>query len=392
MGTDGISTTKFQEIIDDEIEIIKRKVKNKTYKFSPYKEQLIVKGKNSLPRMISIPTNRDRLVLSALQQYLLETMQDVLNDETATIKIKTAIKVIQSKEYDGFIKVDIQNFYPNLDHKLLMEKINHYIEDENALSLIQKAICQVTIPQGRRTNKQNSIETKGVPQGLAISNILASIYLHDLDEKYCNMEHLVYFRYVDDILILCKQEDIEQIKKSIVTDIENYQLETHEFQQNSEKSSSGNINRDRFQFLGYEFYKEKISVRESSMDKLYERIIEVFYNTKEKSDKELYRELNLKISGCVYDNKLYGWVAYFRQLNDISLLYALDAFVKNQFKRFKREYDENKIKKFTKAYYFLKKYDVNNLDEKTYLPKFEKKTSKKIKKSILKLVEDVKVY
>ena len=57
LGTDGISTNKFSEIIDEEITIIKRKVKNHTYNISPYKEQLILKSRNSNPRMIFVATN-----------------------------------------------------------------------------------------------------------------------------------------------------------------------------------------------------------------------------------------------------------------------------------------------------------------------------------------------
>ena len=66
MGTDGVTTKKFKTILNDEIDIIKRKVKNKTYNVSPYKEKLIIKNRDSEPRMISIPTNRDKLLFATL--------------------------------------------------------------------------------------------------------------------------------------------------------------------------------------------------------------------------------------------------------------------------------------------------------------------------------------
>jgi len=144
--------------------------------------------------------------------------------------------------------------------------------------------------------------------------------------------------------------------------------------------------------LGFEFYENTLSVRELSIDKLRDRIVGVFYNNIEKSDKDLYRELNLKISGCIYDNKEYGWMQFFRQIDDQTLLFSLDNFVKNLFKRFNRKYKENKIKKFTKTYFLLKNYDVDKLDKNTYIPKFGAKISNKMKLLIQMTIDDIDFY
>jgi len=123
MGVDGITTNKFAEIIDDEITIIQRKVKNRSYKFSPYKEKLILKGRDSKPRMISIPTNRDILVLSALQKYLADSFRGKLFDRTVHKQISLIKKRIKSGQYDMFLKLDVKNFYPTLDHDILIESV-----------------------------------------------------------------------------------------------------------------------------------------------------------------------------------------------------------------------------------------------------------------------------
>ena len=392
IGTDGISTNKFSEIIDEEISIIKRKVKDHTYNISPYKEQLILKSRNSNPRMISIPTNRDKLVLNALQKFIVAKFIDKISDDDVSMKIHKVKQMIKAKKYDSFIKLDIKNFYPSINHKILLEKVRKQVDDKEALYLLEKALTQVTISKGRRINKYNSIETKGIAQGLSISNVLSSIYLNDLDIKYLKQTNLSYYRYADDILILCNKNDVESIKKSISKEAEKLMLEVHEFKDDSDKSVSGIIDENKFQFLGFEFYKDTISVREQSVDKLRDRIIGVFYHNIENSDKDLYRELNLKISGCIYDNKQYGWMAFFRQIDDQTLLYSLDSFVKNQFKRFNRKYKEKKIKKFTKTYFFLKSYDVNKLDKKKYIPKFISGVNNNLKIIIQNMTNDVEFY
>ncbi|MDF1875675.1 hypothetical protein JHD48_08005 [Sulfurimonas sp. SAG-AH-194-I05] len=400
LGTDGISTHKFSEIIDEEITLIKRKVKNLTYNISPYKEQLILKSRDSNPRMISIPTNRDKLVLNALQKFLAKKFKDKLSDDNVSTKIHGIKKDIESKKYDSYIKLDIESFYPSIDHQILLEKVQKEVKDEKALYLLEKALTQITIPKGRRKDKQNNIQTKGVPQGLSISNILSSVYLTDLDIKYTQAENLQYYRFVDDILILCNKTDVESIKESICEDAAKLLLTVHEFKEGSDKSSSGIIHKDKFQFLGFEFDNNTISVREQSIDKLRDRIITVFYKNIgtgifkgiDYNSKDLYRELNLKISGCVYKNKSYGWMQFFRQIDNQKQLYSLDSFVKKLFKRFKLKYKETKIKKFTKTYFYLKNYDIEKLNNKSYIPRFEAHVSKKIKGIILDIEDDIEFY
>ena len=66
LGTDGISSEQFSGVLDSEIDLIQRKVKDMTYRFSRFNEKLILKDKFSPPRAVYIPTVRDRLVLHAL--------------------------------------------------------------------------------------------------------------------------------------------------------------------------------------------------------------------------------------------------------------------------------------------------------------------------------------
>lgn len=70
VGLDKISRESFEKNLGEEVHIIKRKCLNSTYKFTPYKQKLISKGANSFPRVISIPTFRDRLTLRAICELL----------------------------------------------------------------------------------------------------------------------------------------------------------------------------------------------------------------------------------------------------------------------------------------------------------------------------------
>jgi retron-type reverse transcriptase len=370
MGTDGIVTPKFIEILDDEIDIINRKVSNQTYKFSPYKEKLILKNKSSLPRAISIPTNRDRLTLGVLTNYLNDSYNDILIRSDASNKISQIKQHLDNDDFDSFIKLDIENFYPSIDHEILLKRVRKVIKDEVVLSLLEKAI-----------HKES-----GIPQGLSISPILSSIYFHNIDKKYSQKENLAYFRFVDDIVIFCKKEDMSKVKANIRRDMRNLKLSIHPFGVNKQKSAIGDIQKDSFDFLGYCFDGDKISIRESSQRNIKEALLNVFYENKE-DNYQLYRKLNLRITGCIYDDKQYGWLYYFRYINDMTLLYGLDSFIQNCFKRFKLVPKENKLKFFVKTYYALKSKDT-----KKYIPQFTSKNEKEIKRLINKFEKEVKIY
>ncbi len=192
---------------------------------------------------------------------------------------------------------------------------------------------------------------------------MSDIYFADFDKKYYKQTNISYYRFVDDILILCNNSDVKNIKNKILKDTNNLKLNIHIFQDNSDKSTIGMIDKDKFQFLGFEFYNDTVSVRESSLDNLRSSIVDIFKETV--SEKELYRVLNLKITGCIYDDKQYGWLRFFALIDDMTLLYSLDAFVKSCFGRFKNQYKSDEIKKFSKTYFALK-----NINKSNYIPTF----------------------
>ncbi len=367
VGVDGISIQKFKKNLPKEIEVIRRKGSSGTYDFSLYKEKLISKGRDAVPRVISIPTNRDKLVLKALHLFNKQNFADMPQDESIHSKIGDIKKQINTGKYDSFIKLDIKNFFPSIRHDLLLAILRQTISDEIALELIEKAITQSTVAV-RDENRDKYQNKRGIPQGLSISSILASILLLDFDRKNGSQADYQYYRFVDDMLILCNKRDVDDICHNIKNDMEIIDLQIHDFSYNTNKSVHGSI-ADGFQFLGYMFKGNHISVRPSSLDKIYSGINRVFTKhykyAKERDLDYLYFRLNLKISGCVVDGRQYGWLFFFSCINDEKLLFKLDAHIKRACKRFKVSYEPSRIKKFSRTYHELGKGERSN-----YIPCF----------------------
>ncbi len=363
VGINKINRRAFENNIDENIDIIYRKVRNGTYKFTPYREKLISRGSKKLPRVVSIPTIRDKLTLKALYEVLQATYQ---NETPFVHRIINEISVaLSANEYDGVLRLDVKDFYPSVDHSLLFKQIKKRIRKDELLVLIANSLKQPTVAKIKKDEiRPNDI---GIPQGLSISNILANIYLFAIDEKYSNRASLKYFRYVDDILVLCKCNELESIRLEIVSDCKKLQLIIHI--DDHEKSLSCSIC-EGFSYLGYVFNNEKITVRKKSVEHLRESILKLFTNYKYSESHELTLlkwSVDLRITGCVFNETKYGWLFFFSQINDLQLLNSLDHFIKKLLARFGIEPAKITFKKFVRAYHEITK----NLSHTKYIPNFD---------------------
>ena len=362
-GIDHVSNHSFEPRLAENIKIIVRKARNGTYQFSQYREKLISRGAERNPRVISIPTIRDKLV----QKAIAEIFKLNFGAQTPLLHqiINEVIVTYRSGLYQSVIRLDVKDFYPSILHDKLIKEIRKKIRKQELLHLIKNAISRKTVSKPNRRDKKTN--TKGIPQGLSISNILANIYLSRIDTKYSNLPSLKYFRYVDDILIFCANNDVEKIRADINADCSDLGLTLHDESDNSQKTSSGSVS-DGFSYLGYQFENSKVFVRKKSVDNLRESLIKILTNYKYSKKNDLdYLEwvLNLRITGCIFNKSKYGWLFYFSQIDELSMLGALDHFVQTQLK--KLGINQLRTKSFLRTYNEITK----NLSNTKYIPNFD---------------------
>lgn len=239
------------------------------------------------------------------------------------------------------------------------------------MHLIRSAISTNTL--GDRARRSRQRVGLGVPQGLPISNILAEIYLMDVDRKMENIPGLAYFRYVDDVLVLCQNSDQSNLMKIVPDIFSDVGLITHEFNTPNSKSHAGTTS-EAIEFLGYLFHGNLISVRKSSVDVIESSLARIFIqyqkSLREKPKDAIWRQarleeclwrLNLRISGCIYESKPRGWLNYFSQLNDLVLLKRRDASVKRLIKRFNMP-STFRPKTFTRTYWHIRNPNKSTTD------------------------------
>lgn len=378
-GIDQISAKQFEKNLPEHLGIITKKVAHTnppSYKFTKYKSKLISKGKGKAPREISIPTVRDRIVLRAICNLLQKRFTNIKFPLPQLI-IHDIKEQISLGLYSSFIKLDVKNFYPSIEHSNLEKQLNKRLKDPNIRNFIMCAIQTPTVSMSRMTDQPNKV---GVPQGLSISNILASIYLQNIDKYLSELPNAKVYRYVDDILVLCHTNDIEILPATIIKKFKGIGLTIHPLNDSDGKSKYGKID-DDFIFLGYKFSGTKVTVRDTSIDNFRNSLIGIFtsYKHAKSSNLEYLRwRLNLRITGCIVENKCKGWMFYFAEMNDESLLHQVDHFVIKLCSRFNVSFTPKKLTKTYKEILHCK-YNTN------YIPNFDKYTEQD-KRALLEIV------
>lgn len=162
-------------------------------------------------------------------------------------KLHSDLSTALQKDKNGtkyFLKLDIQKFYPSIDHKILISILYKKIKDERLMSLLKEIIHS----------------SKGVPIGNYLSQFFANLYLAYFDhwikeELKCKY----YYRYADDIVILSNDKNkLHNILVSIklyLTNLLKLNIKNN--------YKIGDINKDGIDFVGYVFKHTYIKLRKS---------------------------------------------------------------------------------------------------------------------------------
>ncbi|MBC3940930.1 reverse transcriptase domain-containing protein [Sphingomonas albertensis] len=366
VGLDGVRLNHFSKSIDAEVSIIEQKVFSSLYGFTGYREKLISRGASKLPRQLSIPTVRDRLTLRSICNCL-----SVLAPHAHAMPPHAHVKAIAkhvrgSDEPLSFLRMDVRDFFPTINHELLTNALVKAGAEPFLVTLILSAIRNPTAI--RRSGKINTI---GVPQGLSISNILSAIYLSEFDAE--QRKQGIYHRYVDDILVVAPSQEINKRYISLFTQLNALLLKPHPLGvpgKTEEKRISEGVD-----YLGYRISKDDIGIRASSYKKMFGNLLKVLtsFRFSKSMEKTLFK-LNLRITGCFIDGRRRGWLMFFSQTENLGQLARLDKFVVQQMTRLKlrsvlggqatflRSYHE--IRYFGEASRYIPNFDTYTRSEK----------------------------
>ena len=180
VGVDEISKQEYNENLEEHLNILVVKLKNKEFIPMPAKRVNIPKA-NGKTRPLGIAVYEDKIVQLALKKIVeaifepkfLDCMYGFRPNRRCHGAIKELTANIEKRKVSYIVDADIAGYFDNVDHEWLMKCIEQHIKDPNILKLIRRFLKAGIVENGeyKETNA-------GTPQGSILSPILANIYMH----------------------------------------------------------------------------------------------------------------------------------------------------------------------------------------------------------------------
>ncbi len=215
------------------------------------------------------------------------------------------------KNITRYSYVDIQDFFKEYNNEIICQKTN---KKGQKLKEIQKKVSKIKYlrNQGAKAfctkkeflrDKKHLIKSHkfvkstdglliprnfGIPQGSPISSLLANIYLLHFDKKindFVVSKDGFYRRYSDDMIVVCRLNDLDEVENLFYSEIKNYKLKIQPqktqkfiFERNDEELKCGqqfeniiNPNKNLI-YLGFEYDGKKVLLKSASLAGFYRKM------------------------------------------------------------------------------------------------------------------------
>jgi RNA-directed DNA polymerase len=229
-GIDKVTVESYQKNYEINLQNLQLELLDNRYRVLPVM-RIKLPFFESSDRPLAVPAVRDRIVMRALSNILVPIFENKFYDCNYSYRPHRSANQAANKVNDliksgvtYFFKSDIEKFFENIDHDLLMEKLKIYIEDEAVLNLIKKLIRAQVFDH---TIVVESLE--GLHQGSPLSPLLSNIYLMSFDEEITKKGYQM-IRYCDDFLILSLfEKELDEIQLFASEVLSNLKLKLSNF-------------------------------------------------------------------------------------------------------------------------------------------------------------------
>ncbi len=232
-------------------------------------KHFINKMNSDKKRIIYAFYGSDKYLLKALV-WLMNKYDFLFSDNCYSFRKNHSIKNVCAKlrsipdlEKKYVLKADVHNYFNSIPVERLVKKVKDAISDD---SLLQTFLVNL-LTQNKSYFEDKLIEEKrGAMAGCPLGGWFANLYLTEMDEYFTKVD-IPYFRYSDDILLLCDtEEEMEKYQTLLFDFIEKEGLEINP--QKCIKTNPGQV----WDFLGLSYKDGEFDLSSSTVKKIKRKI------------------------------------------------------------------------------------------------------------------------
>lgn len=255
----------------DNIFLLHRELLDHTYRHGGYQA---FKVNDPKPRDIQKASVRDRLLHHTVYRILCPYFDRKFIADSFSCRLEKgthkalnrfrefSLKTSKNNTKQCWIlKCDIRKFFASIDHQILMNILEKYLEDRSVLWLLKEIISSFG----------SSAPGVGLPLGNLTSQILANVYMNEFDQfiKY-RLKIKYYIRYADDFVIFSRDRNyLEELINPIrIFLLDNLKLKLHEDKIYIKTVGSG------VDFLGWVHFPDHRILRTATKRRMFRKIEE----------------------------------------------------------------------------------------------------------------------
>jgi group II intron reverse transcriptase/maturase len=312
-GVDRITIQKYEQDVENRLAKLMKSLKTRgAFRTLPLLRRFIPKTGSDKLRPLGIPIVDARIAQEVIRSIINPIFEPQFHDDSFGFRAgrgcHQAVGHVLEYIDDGYkvvVDVDIEGFFDNIPHEVIMTMLRAEIADGNILDILEKFLKSGVMVDGKREPT-----IKGTPQGGVISPLLANIVLNYLDWQLAS-RGCKFVRYADDIVILLRTrheaENALDFTKKVLRDLG--------LKVSPEKTKIANVS-EGFQFLGFHIKGKNITMRQKSIEK-FERAIEDATKRSENLDANVITRLNQIIRGTVnyFSTVFTNTITYFTRID-----------------------------------------------------------------------------
>jgi RNA-directed DNA polymerase len=179
-GIDGVTVEQFAQDSKKNLYKLWNRMSSGSYFPSPVRMVEIPKDGGRGTRVLGVPTVADRIAQTVAVAYLEPLVEKLFHADSYGYRPGRspldAVATCRARcwKYGWVLDLDIEGFFDNLDHDLILKAVARHTDDKWILMYVQRWLsAPLAQPDGTPVSRD-----RGSPQGASISPLLANLFMH----------------------------------------------------------------------------------------------------------------------------------------------------------------------------------------------------------------------